>query len=197
DTAQISYVLGAAAQVTVALTDATGATLANLFAGPQTQGIHTFAWREIGVPDGQYRLTISAQGASGKQVSTTTAFYVDRTLGHVRAAPAAISPNGDGRFDTATLSLQLAAPAALRVELWRAGKRLATLVDGPLPVGPFETTWNGRIGAKRAPDGAYQLITSATDTLTTVTASTPVTVDTTPPRLRLVSRARLQFWIGE
>jgi flagellar hook assembly protein FlgD len=197
DTAQISYVLGAGAQVTVALTDAAGTTLADLFAGPQTQGIHTFAWRQIGVPDGQYRLTISAQGANGKQVSTTTVFYVDRTLGHVRVSPPLVSPNGDGRFDTTTLSLQLAAPAALRVELWRGAKRLATLVNEPLPAGPFETTWNGRIGAKRAPDGAYQLVTSAADTLTTVTATTPLTVDTTAPRLRLASRKRMQFWVGE
>jgi hypothetical protein len=35
------------------------------------------------------------------------------------------------------------------------------------------------------------------DAVTTVTQTFPVIVDTTPPRLRLVSRARLQFWTNE
>jgi hypothetical protein len=35
------------------------------------------------------------------------------------------------------------------------------------------------------------------DTVTTVTQTFPVVVDTTAPRLRLVSRWRLQFWTDE
>jgi flagellar hook assembly protein FlgD len=197
DTAQISYVLGAAAQITVTLADGNGHVLANLFVGPMTQGIHTFAWRDITVPDGPYRISIAAQGANGKQVASTASFYVDRNLSQVRATPLVISPNGDGRFDTATLSLQLASAAVGRVELWHAGRRLATLVDQTLAAGPFETSWNGRLGARKVADGKYDLVVSTTDTVTTVTQRVTVQVDTTPPRLRLVSRARGQFWIAE
>jgi N-acetylmuramoyl-L-alanine amidase/FlgD Ig-like domain len=197
DSAQIGYVLGASAQVTVALADGAGHVLANLFAGPMTQGIHTFMWRDVTVPDGAYRVTITAQGANGKQVTSSTSFFVDRNLGQVKIAPAVISPNGDGRFDYAMLSLQLRSPATVHVEVWRAGKRLAALVNEPLAGGPFETTWNGRIGSKQARDGTYQLVASATDSLTTVTETTAVQVDTTPPRLRLVSRSRMQFWSSD
>ena len=197
DDAEISYVLGASAQVTVTLADGNGHTLANLFVGPMTQGIHTFAWRAVSVPDGPYRITIAAQGANGKQVATTASFFVDRNLARVRAAPAAISPNGDGRLDVATMSLRLSSPAVVRIELWRAGRRLATLVDETLAAGPFETSWNGRLGSRKLPDGSYDLAVSATDAVTTVTQKVPVRVDTTPPRLRLASRARMQFWVGE
>jgi N-acetylmuramoyl-L-alanine amidase/FlgD Ig-like domain len=197
DSARISYVLGASAQVTVTLADGNGATLANLFAGPMTQGIHTFSWRDVTVPDGPYKLTIAAQSANGKQVASTVSFFVDRNLARVRAAPAVISPNGDGRFDTATVQMQLHSPSNLRVEIWRASRRLATLVTQTLPGGPFETTWDGRLGARKASDGSYDLVVTATDPVATVTQTVSVTVDTTPPRLRLVSRARMQFWSSE
>src|SRR5204862_2357825 len=137
-----------------------GHVLANLFAGPMTQGIHTFAWRGIAVPDGPYRITIAAQGASGKQVASTASFFVDRNLAQVRAAPLVISPNGDGKLDAATISLRLASAAVVRIELRRAGKRLATLVGQTLPAGPFETSWNGRLGARTVVDGSYDLVVS-------------------------------------
>jgi hypothetical protein len=197
DTANISYVLGAAAQVTVTLADGNGHVLANLFAGPMTQGIHSFVWRDVTVADGPYRLTVTAQTASGKQVASTASFFVDRNLSQVHAAPAVISPNGDGRFDTTTLSLRLAGPAVVRVEVWRAGRRLATLVGDTLPAGPFETSWNGLIGSRRAADGTYELVVTAADPVTTVAEQLSVQVDTTPPKLRLASRARGQFWISE
>jgi len=37
----------------------------------------------------------------------------------------------------------------------------------------------------------------AKDSVTTVTQKLPVVVDTTAPRLRLVSRPRMQFWTNE
>jgi hypothetical protein len=197
DTAQIAYVLGATAQLTVALTDAVGNPVATLFAGTMTAGAHSFVWRDITIPDGLYRITISAQGANGKTVSSTASFYVDRNLAAMKVAPAAISPNGDGRFDETTLGFQLATAAATRVELWRARKLLATLLNDTLPGGPATLVWNGRLGTRPARDGRYDLVVKATDSVTTVTQRLSVTVDTTPPRLRLVSLQRMQFWISE
>ena len=197
DTAEISYVLGASAQLTVTLADGAGNTLANLFAGPMTQGIHSFAWRDVTVPDGSYRLTISAQGANGKTVSSTVTFYVDRNLSAVRAAPTVLSPNGDGRFDTSTLSLRLVAATPTRVELWRGRTHVATLLDQIVGAGPFGLTWNGRAGARVVRDGSYDVVVKATDSVTTVVQKATVRIDTTPPRLRLVSRARKRFWISE
>jgi hypothetical protein len=197
DNAQIAYVLGATAQLTVSLTDAAGNQLATLYGGTMTQGAHSFVWRDITIPDGLYRITISAAGPNGKTVSRTTSFYVDRTLSQVKASPAAISPNGDGRLDEATVGFRLATAATTRVEVWRAGRRLATLLDETLAGGPASVVWNGRIGSKVARDGRYDLVVRAADSITAVVQRLMVTVDATPPRLRLVSLRRMQFWISE
>jgi flagellar hook assembly protein FlgD len=197
DTADIAYVLGATAQLTVSLTDAAGNQLATLYAGTMTRGAHSFTWRDISIPDGLYRITITALGANGKTVSGTTSFYVDRTLGQVKASPPAISPNGDGRLDEATIGFHLATAAVMRVEIWRTGRLLATLLRETLPGGPAEVVWNGRFGSRTARDGRYDVLVKATDSITTVAERTTLTVDTTPPRLRLVSLRRLQFWISE
>jgi flagellar hook assembly protein FlgD len=197
DTATIAYVLGATAQLTVTLADGAGNQIAPLFTGTMTQGAHAFTWRDISIPDGRYEITVTAVAASGKAVSRTASFYVDRTLGRVTTDNAAISPNGDGRDDAATVTFQLAAAVPTRVEIWRAGKRLATLLDQTLPAGPEQLVWDGKLGARVAADGTYDVVVSATDALTTVTQRVSVTVDRTAPRLRLVSAARMQFWISE
>jgi hypothetical protein len=166
-------------------------------AGTITAGTHSFVWRDVTIPDGLYRITISAQGANGKTVSRTASFYVDRTLAQVKAVPAAISPNGDGRVDEASLSFRLATAAVTHVEVWRGGKLLTTLLRQTLAAGPATVVWNGRLGARAAPDGRYDLVVKATDAVTTVAGRASVTVDTTPPRLRLASLPRMQFWISE
>jgi hypothetical protein len=130
-------------------------------------------------------------------VTSKTTFYVDRTLARTKLAAAAISPNGDGLFDETSASFQLNAPATVRVELWRGNKLLGALFEQALGVGPGQVPWNGRLGAKRVADGSYELVVKATDAVTTVVQRLPLTVDTTGPRLRLVSRARSQFWTNE
>jgi hypothetical protein len=91
----------------------------------------------------------------------------------------------------------LNAAATVRVELWRGNKALGVLFEQALGVGPAQLPWNGLLGAKRVADGSYALVVKATDPVTTVVQRLPVTVDTSPPRLRLVSRARAQFWTNE
>jgi hypothetical protein len=181
----------------VTLADGIGAPLATLYAGAMNQGAHSFAWRQVAVPDGIYRITISAQGTSGKQVSQTTTFYVDRNLVGVKAVPLVISPNGDGLFDETVVSFGLVAPAVARVEVWQSGRRLASLFGQTLQAGPLEQKWDGRIGGKVARDGKYDLVVRTTDPITTVTETRTVTVDTTAPRVRLVSLRRMRFWISE
>ena len=197
DEARITYMLGTSAVVTVTLTDDVGNTLATLFTGVMSKGAHSFVWNQIGVPDGRYRITIGARGSSGKEVSSTTSFYVDRTLAHVRVTPAVISPNGDGRVETASLSFSLSTAAVVKVEVRRAGKLLAKLFQDTPPAGTFEVPWDGKVGGRAVADGSYELVVGATDSLTTVIQRAVVAVDRTPPRLRLVSRARMQFWSSE
>jgi hypothetical protein len=197
DTARIDYTLGAPAWLTVALTDPSGAPVASLFSGPMSGGAHSFAWNQIDIPDGRYTVTLSAQSASGKAVSSKTTFYVDRTLASLRLDPQAISPNGDGLFESTVLSFRLTAAAAAKVELWRTGKLLALLFDRALGADAVQVPWNGRIGTSLVPDGSYELVVKVTDALTTVSQKLPLVVDTAGPRLRLVSRAKLRFRSSE
>ena len=197
DTARITYFLSASAPITVTLADAAGRQVASLFSGIMDQGSHFFDWKQVGVPDGRYSITISTVSAGGKQTATKTTFYVDRTLAQPKLAAGAISPNGDGLFDATALSFRLTAAARVRVELWRAGKVVGTLVDEALGIGPAQVPWNGQLGGKLVADGKYDLVLKATDLVTTVTHSLPVVVDTTPPRLRLVSFRKLLFRVNE
>jgi hypothetical protein len=197
DKAQISYFLATAASISLTLGDAAGNPIKTLFNGVASQGSHTFAWNQVVVPDGRYTITISALAGTGKPITSKTTFYVDRTLARMKLSAPAISPNADGVLDSTQLSFQLTAAAKVRVELQRAGKALATLFDQSLGPGAAQVPWNGNVGSKRVADGNYQLVVKATDAVTTVTQELPVVVDTTPPRLRLVSRSSSRFWISE
>ena len=197
DGARITYTLGASAALTLTLSDAAGSTLASLFNGPISAGAHAFAWNEVGLADGRYTITASAQSANGKIVTAKTSFYVDRTLVQARVGPTLISPNGDGRFDSTILSFSLIAAAAAKVELWRNSTPLGSLFERSFGPGFMQVPWDGRIAGRRAADGRYQLVVKVTDALTTVSQNLAIVVDTTPPRLRLVSRVRLGFSSSE
>jgi hypothetical protein len=134
---------------------------------------------------------------TSKPITSKTTFYVDRTLARTKLSSPAISPNGDGVLDATALSFQLTAAARVRVELWRAGKVIAALFDQSLGAGPAQVPWNGNVGSKRVADGSYRLVVKATDAVTTSVQELPVVVDTTPPRLRLVSRPSSRFWTNE
>ncbi len=197
DTARIAYFLSASAPITMTLADAADHQLATLFSGIVSQGSNSFVWNQVGVPDGRYSITISAGSTTGKRVTSKTTFYVDRTLAQTKLSASALSPNGDGLFDDTSLSFRLNAAATVRVELWRAQKLVGTLIEQALGIGPAQVPWNGRLGAKPVADGTYELVLKVKDAVTTVTQRLPVVIDTKPPRLRLVSRARLQFWTNE
>jgi flagellar hook assembly protein FlgD len=197
DTARITYFLSESAPVTLTLEDATGHQLSTLFSGPVDQGSHSFVWSQVGVPDGRYSIAVSASATSGKRVTSKVTFYVDRTLAQPKLSAAALSPNGDGRFDATALSFRLNAGASVRVELWRAKKLVGTLLAQTAGPGAMQVTWDGTVGGKRVTDGSYSLVLKVKDAVTTVTQTFPVVVDTKPPRLRLVSRSRLQFWTNE
>jgi flagellar hook assembly protein FlgD len=197
DTARITYILSESAQVTITLEDSAGKTLSTLSSGVADQGSHSFLWNRVTVPDGRYAIAVTAGSSTGKHVTSKLTLYVDRTVSQPKLSAAALSPNGDGRFDTTTLSFRLNVGAQVRVELWRGSKPVGTVMTQTLGVGPAQVTWDGTLLGKRVADGSYQLVLKVKDTLTTVTQSFAVVVDTAPPRLRLVSRSRLRFSTNE
>ncbi len=118
------------------------------------------------VPDGPYRMVVSATSPQGTARAATMEVVVDT------AAPVPVecamgsqffSPNGDAFIDTARLKFKCAEPVVMRVSvLDEAGTLLIKLV-GWKSVGTTRVTvpWDGKIPVddvlKRAPEGAYQV----------------------------------------
>jgi hypothetical protein len=193
DEAKISYRLTAAATVTATVLDSLGDTVATLFARRRPAGTNEFVWKQVTLPDGRYRLSLTAKNAAGKLAQSTIPLVIDRTLAGFGASALAISPNGDGRLDSLDLSFRLLAPAHVQVRILRGSTLAATLLDANLGAGFQRLAWDG----SGLPDGRYSAVVSATDSLLTVKQSLILRIDRQPPLLRLVSLARLELWLNE
>jgi flagellar hook assembly protein FlgD len=191
DQASVTYRLSAAATVTAQVQDLTGVPIATVFHGQRTAGTQKLTWNPASLPDGAYQLALTAT-AGTKQVSSSTRFFVDRTLAATKSAPA-FSPNGDGVLDTDAIGFTLVNPAQVVVSVLKASAVVATLLTADLPAGPQKLTWNGG----GLPDGRYTVVVSTTDSLMTVTQSVPVAIDRKPPALQLVSLRTLVFRASE
>jgi flagellar hook assembly protein FlgD len=193
DEAKVSYRISVAALVTASVLDSLGDTVATIFSQRRPAGQSEFVWSDVSLPDGRYRLSLVARDDRGKQVQSTVQLSVDRTLAGFVASAQAISPNGDGRFDTLDYSFQLNAPAHVRLRILRGPSVLATPLDIALAAGPQRLTWDG----SGLPDGRYSAVLSATDSLLTVRQSLIVRLDRVAPTLRLASFRLVRFWLSE
>jgi N-acetylmuramoyl-L-alanine amidase len=192
DQTRISYRLGAPATVSIDLQSAVGTPIAPLFTGPQQAGSQVFAWDGGGYPDGRYRIVVTARGARGRQVVAATSVVLSRTLSGFYVTPTALSPNGDGRNDAASVSFSLFFPAIARLQVLRGATQVVRPLFGPLPAGPQALTWPGGVR-----DGKYSLALTVTDTAGPVTQVVPLLVDRVRPRLQLVSRRPLRVSLTE
>jgi flagellar hook assembly protein FlgD len=193
DEAKVTYRVSVPALVTATVLDSLGDTVATLFSQRRPAGASEFAWSDVSLPDGRYRLVLAAKDDRGKQVQSTVQLYVDRTLASFTADAPAISPNGDGRLDSLAYGFELNAPAHVRLRILRGTSVVATPLDADLAAGPQALTWDG----SGLPDGRYSAVVSATDSLTTVKQSVLVRIDRVAPTLRLVSFRLLRFWVSE
>ena len=197
DTTTVTYTTSAAATVSAALLDASGAVLADLVpATRQTAGTHTFAFDGLGLPDGIYRIALTAIDPAGAVVTAELQIVLSRTLGSPSLSPSVFSPNGDGNADELRVGFALAAPATVRLRVLRDGKWVATLTNSVFPAGRQTVVWDGTKRVGVAPDGEYTAVIDATDTVGTTTVTLPFLRDANAPRLRLAARpARL--WVSE
>ena len=192
DDAKTTYRLTAGATVTAEVEDLLGNSMATVFVGARPAGVQDLTWSPDALPEGRYRLVLTAV-AGTKQVQSSTTFWVDRTLAATKVALQAFSPNGDGRLDTDGVSFTLVNPAHVTVRVLRGSRVVATLLDDALGAGPQRLTWDGR----GIPDGRYTLSVSATDSLLTVSQALPVVVDRRAPALRLVSLTSAVLRVSE
>jgi hypothetical protein len=182
----ISYTLSQDALVTGTLRNAAGQTVATLFHEQRRAGRQVHRFTAAGVPDGSYVVSVSAQSA-GRTSRVEVPVVVDRTLAGFTAAPALFSPNGDGRLDQVTFAFALSAPAAVRVSVGKA-----VVFEGPLDAGQHRLPWAGPVR-----DGKHAAVVEATGPLGRRAQTARFAVDTTRPRLRLLSRPNRRLWASE
>jgi hypothetical protein len=129
--------------------------------------------------------------------ATFSAFFVAQRL---KAAPAVVgefrrtpffSPNGDGRFDRATVRFELRKEDRVGVAVVSAqGDHVRELIGGRsyLPYHEIRARWDGRDeSGRRVPDGTYRYRIALLGQGRNVVLPQSVRLDTTPPRPRVRS----------
>jgi N-acetylmuramoyl-L-alanine amidase len=199
DTAELSYSLSTAANVTVELSDAAGTVLGALQDRVwTTAGKHTLTLDGAALADGSYTIVIRARTESSSEVVQTAALLVSRTLGLVSASPSLFSPNGDGRRDRLDVHFALAAAATVTVRIVREGRWVATpLLDASLGAGAQHVSWEGERSEGRLRDGAYEALVEVTDAVGTVSFGVPFTSDTAAPRIKILPTPKLRVSVSE
>jgi len=198
DTATISYTLTANANVAVTVIDAGGATVAELESKQwRRAGARSVVFDGADLADGAYLVHVAANATGGRSSAVDVPVTVTRTLGRLALSSPTVTPNGDGRNDTLSLTIPLTAPATLTVRILRDGKWVATPFTGPADPGSQTVTWDGSKRIGKAQDGAYTASVEAVDAVGTATVELPFVLDATAPTVRVVSASPPRIWVSE
>jgi flagellar hook assembly protein FlgD len=132
-------------------------------------------------------------------LATVAAFFVTQRLKDSDpivkriATPLYVSPNGDGRKDTARISFQLPKADRATVSIVTAGgdERRRLMDDRRVGRGLHAVVWDGRDdGGQVMPDGLYYVRVALRTQGRAVTGPRPIRLETTPPRPKLLSAVR-------
>ena len=198
DTATLAYSTNASANVTVEVADAVGGVLATVVDRVWTHaGQHTVTIDGSALADGDYNVVITARTATGLSVQKVIPLSVNRTLGPVSVAPAAFSPNGDGRKDTLTVRYALNAPALVRIRIEREGRWVASPLVGSFVPAALDFVWNGMRLSGRVRDGTYDAVVEATSATGVISYGVPFVSDTVAPRVRILPGKGLRVQVSE
>jgi hypothetical protein len=159
----------------VSVADADGVTVA----GESGTGMSVdWTWNSTGSPPATYRWSIaagSARPATGSVRAGTGAAAQPLAIQSLTATPQAISPNGDGQADVATVTFTLTAPATVSVDVYDSAETdvLSVLSPQRLAAGKHAVTVDG----STLPDGSYTIVVTAFgDDGTQVQSVVPLTV---------------------
>ena len=198
DTTAVTYGISAPANVTVEITDAIGGVVATVVDRVWTQaGQQSVTVDGSALADGDYNVVITARTAAGVSVQKLIPLSVNRTLGLVTVAPAAFSPNGDGRKDTLGIRYTIAAPAVVRIRIEREGRWVASPLVGSFMPATLGFTWNGQRASGVLRDGAYLAVVEATGGVGVVSYGVPFVSDTVAPRIRILPGKGLRVEVSE
>ena len=109
----MSFTLSSAATITAELINPYDIP-ATLFVEPKTAGLQSFVFNPTGLADGNYKIRLTARDALGRQFQATVPVTVSHAVLSFAADAKVVSPNGDGRRDTVSLTFFLAQPATSR-----------------------------------------------------------------------------------
>jgi flagellar hook assembly protein FlgD len=198
DATTLTYGLSAPANVTIEITDAIGGVVATVVDRVwTTSGLHTAELDGAVLVDGTYNVVVTARTATGVSAQKVIPLSVNRTLGLVTVAPAAFSPNGDGRKDRLTLTFALAAPADVRIRIEREGRWVASPLTASYLAGTQSFVWDGMRSAGLLRDGAYTAVVEAAGGIGAISYGAPFLSDSTAPRVRILPGARLNVDVSE
>jgi flagellar hook assembly protein FlgD len=189
DAASVSFTVAAAATVSVTVEDALGKVVSTLLpATPLEAGPETLSWAGTAtdpgttVPDGAYHVVVATTDAAGATTVQTTPVAVVRAGIGLTGPVNAVSPNRDGRGDTATFHWLQSQPAHARLQIVSASQPLATVLDADLPPGSERAVWDGRSVGKLGSGTIGAVLTLTTDAGRQLLQTT-VKVDLTPPTI--------------
>ncbi len=198
DVSVVTYRLTVPMNTTVEVVDATGAAVATLVDRVWTPaGTHTVEVDGEALADGAYGVVVTARTAAGRELRKEVPLTVSRTLGLVAVTPTTFSPNGDGRRDVLRVSFTLAAAADVRVRVFRDRRGVAALYAASLSPGTTELTWDGLRASGPVRDGAYAILVQATHDSIPASFAAPIVLDTSPPRVEVVSGRPLRVRVSE
>jgi flagellar hook assembly protein FlgD len=193
----VAYTLSAPANVTAELLNSLGTAVATLFTEDKPAGMLSFVFTPTGVPDGNYTIRLTARDTFGQQVTASVAVLLSRTLAGFSADTPLVSPNADGRLDTVTFAISLAAAADVTLTL-DAGASHIPIFTGNLPQGAQEVPWSGLAAdGSKVPDGVYRATVTIGAPPLSLSQSVPLTVDTHPPKLILMSLYPLRLKVDD
>lgn len=191
DRVSLSYQLSEPGTVQVVVKDATGALVRQIQTWmPVSVQPYSISWdglvskkgKLVSADEGQYTLEADAKDSAGNPCSASAIVTVDRTIGVTAVQPVYLSPNGDGRQDTAPVTFELRRPAAVKVAVLKSGKSVLTASLGSLPTGVHTFEWKGTDAAgKLVSGGAYSIVFAADSGSAVVQAACAVVVDLAGP----------------
>jgi hypothetical protein len=190
ETTTISYTLTAAASVVATLVAPGGQVVSTLLTAEKSAGAQTLAFvPPPGLPNGQYAVVVTA--TAGPRIATSTVPLVldDILTGFTSSVARGI----------ATVAFTLTrAPLQLVFEVRQGTRVVAAPPLTSLLAGPQLLTWDETLAdGTRAPDGPYTLVLGVTDDVGAFTRTASVTLDTTAPRITVLSYRKLRFRVSE
>jgi len=178
DTLTVGYTLTAAATVTANLVNSTGQVLAPLGTVQKPAGTWTLTYSSApGTSNGAYAIALTATAGS-RVVAADTSFVVDDILTGLTVTPS-------------NATFTLTRPAQLVTAQLANGTQVIATPAALATGGPQVIGW------QQLPDGVYTLTLTVTDDVGTFSRTTSLVVDTTPPRVTVLSATNLRFRVDE